>query len=347
MTAFLRSPLALTAVVLMGGAAFAGIMMTAYSSGDEAAVPVITAEAGDYKVKPRESGGMDVPFADSTVFDSMQTAQAGEGGVENLLAPSREAPQNAISGMDVSDEIIDITDSFESQVSDTAEDAQYMSSMEPEEELEPAFDAPEKVENLLSRVTPSEAPESISVAEIEVSEAAENTADVAVVEKPAAPVPARKAGAASEPKQIEQPEVVKNIRPAGSSPETLAFVRSVLDQKDGKVLGTAGASADTARSLNGVEPAAGMATMAAGAAGTHFVQLASVTNATAASSEWPKFQAKYSVLSGASHRVQEADLGARGTFYRIQAGPFSESKAKSVCDAIKAQNPGGCLVVKK
>ena len=58
MTAFLKSPLALTAVVLMGGAAFAGIMMTAYSGDEGASVPIVKAELGEYKVKPTEEGGM-------------------------------------------------------------------------------------------------------------------------------------------------------------------------------------------------------------------------------------------------------------------------------------------------
>jgi hypothetical protein len=50
-------------------------------------------------------------------------------------------------------------------------------------------------------------------------------------------------------------------------------------------------------------------------------------------------------LSGAEYRVQRADLGAKGVFFRIQAGPMSKDSAKSVCDAIKASKPGGCVIV--
>ncbi|MCB1721141.1 MAG: SPOR domain-containing protein [Alphaproteobacteria bacterium] len=37
-------------------------------------------------------------------------------------------------------------------------------------------------------------------------------------------------------------------------------------------------------------------------------------------------------------------MGERGTYYRIQAGPMSRASASDICDSIKAQKPGGCLV---
>ena len=352
MTAFLKSPLALTAVVLMGGAAFAGIMMTAYSGDEGASVPIVKAELGEYKVKPTEEGGMSVPYADSTVFDSMRSAEAG-APVENLLAPTQDELDNiesetdlmamsgsSISEMDVASEIIDNDATLQNQ----AEGKTALSVAD-------SGEAPKSVdkmgaENLLARVRPE-------------GERAENTrSDAAVMaEAPAAAVESAPVAAAPEaaPAPVvasSDDAVTKQIRPAGSSPETLAYVRSVLDQKDGKEAGVVKApepeaTASTAEKLNGVEPAAGMSGMASGLQGTHFVQLASVTDAAAAEKEWPKLQGKYTVLSDSAHRVQAADLGERGTFYRIQAGPFAESKAQSICDAIKAQNPGGCLVVRK
>jgi hypothetical protein len=45
-------------------------------------------------------------------------------------------------------------------------------------------------------------------------------------------------------------------------------------------------------------------------------------------------------------RIQEADLGAKGTYYRAQGGPLSEDKAQAICKAITAKKPGGCLVVR-
>lgn len=81
--------------------------------------------------------------------------------------------------------------------------------------------------------------------------------------------------------------------------------------------------------------------------GDYYVQLASVQDKTAATVEWNKLQSKYSALSGYSYRIETADLGAKGTYYRIQAGPVSKSQADSTCATIKRSDANGCLVKKK
>lgn len=97
------------------------------------------------------------------------------------------------------------------------------------------------------------------------------------------------------------------------------------------------------------EPAAGAATTApqAIADGTHFIQLASITDKAKAAAAYKDLQKKYPALANLEYRVETADLGAKGIYYRIQAGPVSKNDADSTCGVIKAQNPGGCLVVAK
>lgn len=78
---------ALSAAVLV---AVLILIISVVSSGgdkrDEAEVPVIRAEGGDYKVAPEDRGGMAVPNKDSTVFENLKGSQGGEGGqVENIL----------------------------------------------------------------------------------------------------------------------------------------------------------------------------------------------------------------------------------------------------------------------
>lgn len=82
-------------------------------------------------------------------------------------------------------------------------------------------------------------------------------------------------------------------------------------------------------------------------AGDYYIQLGSVKSLTGAEGEWKKIKKRYSSqLSGFSHRVETADLGAKGVFYRIQAGPVSKKQALSTCGAIKKITAGGCLVKK-
>lgn len=88
--------------------------------------------------------------------------------------------------------------------------------------------------------------------------------------------------------------------------------------------------------------------VASASSGDYYVQLGSVKSAEGAEAEWKKIVGKYpSILSGYDHRVETANLGEKGTFYRIQAGPVSKTKAVSTCEAIKKINPNGCLLKKK
>jgi hypothetical protein len=97
-----------------------------------------------------------------------------------------------------------------------------------------------------------------------------------------------------------------------------------------------------------IESAAGAATAAkAVSPGNAFVQIASVKSESGAAGEFKKLQAKYPGLSGLSFRTQEANLGAKGIFYRIQAGPMDRAAATALCNDIKKTTPGGCLVVTK
>ncbi len=95
-----------------------------------------------------------------------------------------------------------------------------------------------------------------------------------------------------------------------------------------------------------IESAAGTTAAKTVAAGGYYIQLASVKDTSEAASEYKKLQAKYSGLSGIDYRTQKADL-AKGTFYRIQAGPMSKDDATRICNQIKQADKNGCLVVAK
>jgi len=98
------------------------------------------------------------------------------------------------------------------------------------------------------------------------------------------------------------------------------------------------------------EPAAGVQKIddaPKASAGGFYVQMGSVKERAGAEGEWKKLQKSFSALSPLGMRVQEADLGAKGKFFRIQGGPVTEAQAKSICDSVKAQKPGGCLVVRQ
>ncbi|MGB4106589.1 MAG: SPOR domain-containing protein [Alphaproteobacteria bacterium] len=298
-----RSPLFATAALLLAGAAFAGIIIASYpDSASDENIPVITADASPLREAPSEPGGMDVANEDSTIFNSIRSAELQETApIENLLA--------------------------EEQPVDT------QTALAPAE----AVAAVEPAAGELQAPPPSEMAD--ATATQEVKEAGEpKTSDVQVAERS---IPMKSDNAAAE--NTDKP----TIAPAATTPETLDYVRSVLEKKDAEA-GTKTASADpAAERVAATEPASGVATSAGTTIfpGSSFVQLASISAESAAPKEWTKLQKTFPSLSGLEYRVQRADLGAKGVFFRIQAGPMSKDSAKSVCDSVKAQKPGGCIIV--
>ncbi len=81
-------------------------------------------------------------------------------------------------------------------------------------------------------------------------------------------------------------------------------------------------------------------------AGGFYMQLGAFRETAKADEEWRKLQKKFpQSLYGLSKRVEKADLGAKGTWYRLHAGPVAESKARDLCSRLKADG-AGCMVRK-
>lgn len=315
-----RSPVFATAALLLAGAALAGIIIASYPDSEQPDenIPIVSADASPLREAPTEPGGMDVAHEDSTIFNSIRSAELQETApIENLLA--EEAP-------------VDTQTAFAGEVPDAA------AAVEPAAgDLQPSPQAEKAIADTASNPPPSEMADATAPAAVsgQMQEAGEpKIPDVQVAETRTIPMKSEKIppGAAAKPDMV----------PAGTNPETLDYVRSVLDKKDAGSTETASAAAVAA-----TEPAAGAASPAVSAIepGSSYVQLASISAESAAPKEWAKLQKTFPSLSGAEYRVQRADLGAKGVFFRIQAGPMSKDSAKSVCDSIKAQKPGGCLIV--
>lgn len=315
MAARFRSPLFATAALLITGAAFAGIIIASYPDSDapDGSIPVITADASPLREAPSEPGGMDVANEDSTIFDSIRSAELQETApIENLLAA--EQPVNTQTAF---------------------ADGEVAAAVEPAAgDLQPAPQAEKVVADAGEAAPPPSEMADATATTKDVEEAGEpKVPGVVVAETRSIPMKSEKTPPA--------------MAPAATTPETLDYVRSVLEKKDAEA-GTKTASADAAAErVAATEPASGAATSAGAAIspGSSFVQLASISSESAAPKEWAKLQKSHPSLSGLEYRVQRADLGAKGVFFRIQAGPMSKDSAKSVCDSVKAQKPGGCIVV--
>ena len=92
----------------------------------------------------------------------------------------------------------------------------------------------------------------------------------------------------------------------------------------------------------------GLSAGLAAAASGYLVQLASMATPEMAQQHWELLRARNAEMLGdMTLTVEEANLGSRGTYYRIQIGPFpNQATAEDMCWQLKAQKLD-CLVVSR
>ena len=287
---------------------------------DESQLPLIEASDDPYREIPEDPGGMDIRNQDSVIFDAMR-GQEDSPQIENLL---------------------------EGEEQPTREEALEDSGMTIQNvEGEPLTDA--EIAILKARLEAKR--QGTTVDDILVAETtAEDTTEDAA---PALP----ERGEFAETAPTESPE------------ETLAYVRSVLDKKDikdEKLLDTpetdtlAPAVEEKAVTAPAPTPAPAPApvkeaapapepiqtTSAAPTGPARYVQLGSFRDRESAMTLWGTMKKDFpGLFDGMDLRVQEANLGEKGIYYRAQVGTAPESRAKEICATIIAKKPNGCLVV--
>ena len=75
------------------------------------------------------------------------------------------------------------------------------------------------------------------------------------------------------------------------------------------------------------------------------VQVASVKNEDVAKSTWARLQSAHGdVMASLRMQAVRVDLGDKGVWYRVQAGPLDEKQAQSVCSTLKTRKTD-CVAV--
>lgn len=256
-------------------------------------VPIIRADATPYKSAPDNPGGMEIPYRDSTVFETLRNARIddGESGrVESLLDAPEEPIDRTQMFAGLKTEPM-VTESVANAPIDTAQDFGPVATQ----------DTQAGPDSVTTTDTPDNAPAAV-----------------------ASTVTASELGSSGVPKPEHKP----------------AYAAAQIPEDKSAIVARA-------------EPAAGDATArvdrtATPSGGTHYIQLGSVKDRAGAEGEWKRLQKEFPAQLGSlTLRVQEANLGERGTFYRIQAGALDQASAKEICQAISSRRAGGCIVVSR
>jgi len=143
---------------------------------------------------------------------------------------------------------------------------------------------------------------------------------------------------------------IRNFQRIRGVPETGAITRELYTQiitaqseSPAPTVTLGVKDAQTASPPKPVAPPKGVAP-----ASNRFAQLGSIKDESQVVREWARLQqANPEYLKGRTPVIEAANLGDRGTYYRILVGPFENfERAKSFCDALQKQKQS-CLVKKR
>ena len=289
-------------------------------------VGFIKADPTPYKIRPDDPGGLQVENQDKLVYDRVAKGSA-PARVENLLPPAEEPK---------------------------APPAKPLEAAKPAEVATPEFARPKG--DAVAQTAPP--PPTTEVAKSGVA-----TAEPAKTEA-AKPEPAKPVPVAAAPKQEAKPTAPEAdplaaavaaatggrssatgpiaVTPPASAPPASALAESAVAKAP-----AAASPPSEARMAAAVPPPAAPPPAAAGAAPAFQVQLASVLSEQAAMAEWGRISGRHKdLLSRFTPAVTKADLGEKGVFYRLRAGPLADkAAADALCASLAAVNVG-CIAVK-
>ena len=335
-------------IVLIALSFMIGVVWKLYVGGgssDVKNIPIIRADSEPYKVDPDEPGGMQMPHKDSTIFSSLNSDPDEDRGIENLLAETDEekpmprsqlfAGLNTEPNADLQDEETQETP-LDKPLTEVAQQVAETKSEKVdllEDSADNEIEIPKKVEPIL----PSSDEEAAKQKLIEEAKIEAEKAQALIKEKEAEI--AKKAKA-------EQEKIAKEKAAAEKAAAEKAAAEKAKKAAQEKAAQEKAAAEKAAKEKEAAVAVAPAPEVVVGT-GDYYVQLASVQDRARTDAEWSKLQSKYgTTLSGYKYRVETANL-AKGTYYRIQAGPVSKAQATTTCNAIKRKDPNGCLVKKK
>jgi cell division protein FtsN len=293
-------------------AGFAGIAWYAIKQGKKnpaAIVPIIQADNSPVKVLPEQPGGMKVPNQDKLIY--LQISPDGKKTVKEKMLPGAEKPMPKPK-----------PPKPEQAAKATAEGDAKPKPVVPAPLQPPRMEAPAG-----AKPGGADAAKARAAAEEKAGEAKGKALD-------------RDALAAKmEAVTKEAPKETRPAAPAkaqeGGEPETPAKPDTAA----------AGAAADAAKPET---PPASPQIAATAADGRFHVQLGSSRLKDRAEAEAKRLNGLHaSVLGEAKISAVRADLGERGIYYRLWAGPFGDrAAAETLCGKLKARKQG-CLVLKR
>ncbi len=367
---------------VVGIVAFAGTILVSYRGGDRMSgdgPPLLTADPSPTKSRPEQPGGMDVPHQDKLVYERLHERGGNHPNVERLLPP----PEVALPRPVVTPQMPSLPPMLAAPViGQLPPPPPGSTATVPRDSLEPTpaptvAAAPQTQASATATkpgATPTGKPPVTPQSPTKTTAAP--TAQTAALPPPAAPKPAPTApvtvaplakptATAALPAPTPAPVTVKPA-PTPIAPPPAAAPRASITAVPVAPPPSAATQTPLQNAANAAKPAAPPpapqqiaaapvpppaqpakpAPAITGGSGNWRIQLASVRSETEAAAEWKRLASRHSdALGGLSFQVAKVDLAEKGIFYRVQGNGADETRAKSICAQLRAQNVG-CVVVR-
>tara|TARA_B100001750_G_scaffold243482_1_gene258813 strand:+ start:633 stop:1637 length:1005 start_codon:yes stop_codon:yes gene_type:complete len=292
-------------------------------------LPVISADTKPFRVLPDNPGGADIPNQGSRLFNVLNAENADELALSGVKVDKEEGEPDTIASVGGSRgfELPKIPEPKRESLYGELETLRDRQEIEDDPEItvmedESREELKEKLQSVIEHA------EDEQEAEVVVDENNENvvvdedepTGDVANNSDVVIPLPSQKPLSRAK----------KNSVSPSSSPESPTSPPIAQEQKQKEF------SVDRILSKNAPS-------------GTHYIQLASLKSEADAKQAYGRIRDDFpKLVQGVSVVFPKADLGSRGTFYRIQIGPLSAAEAQKRCNDYRASAGGGtCLVVSR
>lgn len=206
--------------------------------------------------------------------------------------------------------------------------------------------APNRVENLLP---PPEEPKAPPKAPEVKPEPAKAAAPAPAPEKTAEKAPEK------APEKVAEKTMESIVKAANEDSSRAVAPVAPAPSSDAAALAAAVAAATTAKpsvveapktpeaktEVHAITPAAPLP------AGSFQIQLVSVPTEDAAQSEWKRISGRHKdLLATLTPAVTKADLGEKGIYYRLRAGPLADKAAADALCATLAADKVSCIVIK-
>lgn len=301
-------------------------------------VPVIKADSTPFKQAPADPGGEQIPNKDREVFNALgPVKKADAAATETSNAQPRPQPEQPINR-----EALDAIATMENNNAPEAKNPLEQPVVKQAPEAKPVAEkSPEKSEKPAIETTPE-----VKKAAATTEKTAEKKAVVEKVEK------VEKTEASVE-KPLPVPASVQQLRAdemTASAPAANASVTAAEPVKTQQQVANVAevVKESTAKPASMAKPKPATAKIDSSTAkGSIMVQLGAVKSEGEASAEWKRLQKRFvSELGSLRYSTQRVDLGGKGVFYRIQAGPLSNHEAaKALCSKLTAKKQG-CIIVR-